>query len=87
MPTEMNPPAAPPQRARLSDNLMEVAGVLCIAGFFWFVWPPAPLAVLGAWLFLGGNMRAARSRPGGRPRWSERVARAAAAYLAYRSGP
>lgn len=31
---------------------LEVLGVLCVAAFAWFVWPPAALLVLGVALLL-----------------------------------
>ncbi len=90
MPSSIEPrtPSAQPRRGRLVDTLMEAAGVACLAGFFWYVWPPAPLAVAGLYLVMGGNLRAARPRPPGRKPFGERLVRALGAYLAaYRGSP
>lgn len=42
------------------DTALEVAGVLCIAAFAFFIWPPAALLVLGAACLVASYVRAAR---------------------------
>lgn len=61
------------------NELLEVAGFLCLVAFAYFVWPPAALLVAGVVLIVVANQRAAQGRPD-RVRFSERVARAFAAY-------
>lgn len=83
---EARPLVQPAGRSQLVNTVIEVAGVVCIAAFFWFVWPPAPLAVFGLYLVMGGNLRAAR--PSGRKPFGERLARGLGAFLAaYRGSP
>ncbi|NJP33694.1 hypothetical protein [Micromonospora thermarum] len=72
-----------PRGARL-NNAMELAGYLCLVAFGYAVWPPAALLVAGVVLVVTSNARAAAAKPKRRPtvHWTERLARALAAYRA-----
>ncbi len=77
---------APPTRPAGTrvNTAMEWAGFCCLVAFGWFCWPPAALLVAGVVLVVVANARAAAAKPKRRPavHWSERLARAAAAYRA-----
>lgn len=37
---------------RKATTVLDVAGVVCVLAFLWFVWPPLPLLGLGVALLL-----------------------------------
>lgn len=80
--TRQAPPARP-AGGRI-NTAMEWAGFGCLVAFGWFCWPPAALLVAGVVLVVVANARAVAAKPK-RPaavHWTERLARAAAAYRA-----
>lgn len=63
------------------NSLLEWAGLACLVGCAYLIWPPAALGVAGLVLVVMANMRqvkAAGRKPG--PGVLERLARAAAVY-------
>ncbi len=64
----------------LVNNTLEAIGILLLVAFAFVLWPPAALAAAGVVLVVVANVRAARASRTDRPRLSERLARALAAY-------
>lgn len=64
-----------------ANDVMEWAGLACLVGCAYLIWPPAALGVAGVILVVMANMRQVQAggrKPG--PGLLERLAQAAAAY-------
>lgn len=58
--TQRGDAPAPARRTTAVDLVLEVVGIAALCAFAWFVWAPSPLLVVGVYLVIGGNLRAAQ---------------------------